>query len=249
MSPINELSSKLQVSVCHTPSSCDLEESPPRICGFEFSPDSNARQSRSPRYTSVPESPLGRELRNAGLVGLPALPKLNLRVSLRTEPTLERRGLRGFQSAQHLPNIEKQQVQQSNSCVAQSAYSSSSCTSVSDRSRSSPIDTPRIMHGRDHSASSQEAASLTSFARDGTHPAQLWWRSQQDDVLHVQDKDDDVLSSYPTLLHRSEQSIYPLVSPQGDIYNSTLMSQHQQHRRLAACHSSPCLADYAFEMR
>lgn len=143
----------LQVSSICTSPQHESVALPPRICGFEFSEDSSQSPSQShssssscARSSSIPESPLGRELRNAGLVGVPALPKLKLKVFGKSGPKSDHAasgGLRGFQSTQHLPSLAKQHIRSSSCEAPTGGCTSSPCEPPPFVERSSPIDTPR----------------------------------------------------------------------------------------------------------
>lgn len=151
MSLIDDRAAGINIlSIC-TSTKTESVALPPRICGFEFPEDAIVSQSPSTsssctRSSSIPESPLGRELRNAGLVGLPALPKLKLKVFTQNGPSMDHAttGLRGFQSMQHLPSLSKHHLKFSSCEAPIGCCSSSPCETPSPfPERSSPIDTPR----------------------------------------------------------------------------------------------------------
>ncbi len=132
-----------------------------RICGFDSPPavtDSSSDEHSeaatcASRSVSVPESPLAVELKQAGLIGMPALPKLGVRLGTRKGSQGQQPGVphrtRGSRSCQNLASLADAFCPPTGpSGPAVRAHSSGdadtgSGTSLSSQHRSSPIDTPR----------------------------------------------------------------------------------------------------------
>lgn len=145
---------------------CNLQEPQKlqRICGFDsptavtdsssgVSGEHSETAACASRSVSVPASPLAVELKQAGLVGLPALPKLGVRLGLRKGSQGQQPGVghrtRGSRSCQNLASLADAFCPSTGpSGPAVRAHSSGdadtgSGTSLSSQHRSSPIDTPR----------------------------------------------------------------------------------------------------------
>eukprot|EP00208_Stichococcus_sp_RCC1054_P005654 CAMPEP_0206139098 /NCGR_PEP_ID=MMETSP1473-20131121/4840_1 /ASSEMBLY_ACC=CAM_ASM_001109 /TAXON_ID=1461547 /ORGANISM="Stichococcus sp, Strain RCC1054" /LENGTH=297 /DNA_ID=CAMNT_0053532743 /DNA_START=104 /DNA_END=998 /DNA_ORIENTATION=+ len=215
-----------------------------RICGFE-SPtatqgptgDNSETPVSTARSISVPESPLAAELKKAGLVGLPALPKLGIRLGVRKgqQPVTLGKGVRCSRSCQNLASLAEGFCPPAGPSGAPirahssgDAATSGSGTSPSSQTRSSPIDTPRMANGYGRSAHGKRLPSLSSFRYDGSHPAQQWWLSEQ---LSMQEP-------------QAEFEPEGVLSPQSKAEEQQVMVPWSP----AAAGGAPSLADFAFEL-